>query len=207
MSVGLKQGFVWSEQTLKDYSEKTIMREARLAVVKCEDPGNIKGNVTVTRECTSSSPSQTDTENGTIVSEVSWTFDPFSRAYVANGTYTFQLTKTSTSNGKTCVYKQTNQGAINGDGRLMVIDDPASQQALGYGYLGGGFVAAEVDWTESCQGTAGKGPVTITWLPDIMGFPGTGGVISGTRTKPVCIGNSSSGTETTVYEFSLPPKE
>lgn len=207
MSVGLKQGFVWSEQTLKDYSEKTLMREARLAVVKCEDPGDLKGNVTVTRECTSRLGDQVDTELGTIVSQVGWTFDPASRMYVANGSYDYQLTKTATLGGKSCVYKESFKGNIVGAGRMMIIDDPAMQNLLGYGYSAGGFSEAEVNWTESCRGTAGTGPVTVTWLPDIQGFPGTGGAVSGTRTRPVCIGDGSSGTETTEFEFAIPPKE
>lgn len=33
--VGLKQGFLWSEQTMNNYSENTIMREIRLGVVSC----------------------------------------------------------------------------------------------------------------------------------------------------------------------------
>lgn len=42
MSIGLKQGFVWSDQTLGDFSENTIMREARVAVVACEDEPAVK---------------------------------------------------------------------------------------------------------------------------------------------------------------------
>jgi hypothetical protein len=52
MSIGLKQGFAWSEETLGHYSEDPIMREARLAVVKCGDADPLKGNLDWVEECT-----------------------------------------------------------------------------------------------------------------------------------------------------------
>jgi hypothetical protein len=46
LSIGLKQAFVYTEQTLKDLSEKTTMREVRLAVVPCD--GTWSGTTSVT---------------------------------------------------------------------------------------------------------------------------------------------------------------
>jgi hypothetical protein len=46
LSIGLKQAFAWTEQTLKDLNEKTVMREARLAVVPCD--GTWSGTTSVT---------------------------------------------------------------------------------------------------------------------------------------------------------------
>jgi hypothetical protein len=94
------------------------------------------------------------------------------------------------------------------EGRLTLIDDPTAQQVLGYGYLAGGYVEAQVPASDDCTGNAWVAPVTISWLPDIRGFPAAGGSIEGTRTKPTCIGiDGPGGSEVTTYNFSLPPKE
>ena len=61
LAVGLKAGFEWSEQTLADYSENTIMREARVAVVRCDDAADAKGNMSYAYECTNGSNHQVTT--------------------------------------------------------------------------------------------------------------------------------------------------
>jgi len=83
LSVGLKQGFQWSEQTLNNYSENTIMREARLAVVPCNDSGMLDGNIDVLWECTNPWGSQVDHTVVHTVTKMKWVFDPVSRQYVS----------------------------------------------------------------------------------------------------------------------------
>jgi hypothetical protein len=208
VGVALKQGFAWSEHTLGDYSENTIMREARLAVVKCEDPGPVDGNVNVVWECNyTEGGGGTHHEVASIVSNVKWVWSTQEMLYVSRGTYKYNYTETSTGT-KTCVTTMKSEGSIDGKGRLTLIDDPTARQVLGYGYLGGGDVEAQVPASENCTGNSWVGPITIKWLPDIRGFPAAGGSIEGTRTEPTCIGiDGPGGTEVTTYNFSLPPKE
>jgi len=205
LSVGLKQGFQWSEQTLNNYSENTIMREARLAVVPCNDSGMLDGNIDVLWECTNQWGSQVDHTVVHTVTKMKWVFDPVSRQYVSHGSYTFEYTLTSTAGGITCTDKKFAAGSIANTGRLLVINDPAYQQVMGYGYSAAGYIEAQVTATYSCAGTSLLEGRTIDWLPPIKAYQGTGGSYEGEMTNPSCIGNSSTGTEKVKWSFSVPP--
>jgi hypothetical protein len=210
--VGLKQGFLWSEQTMNDYSENTIMREVRLGVISCGDPvplpAAFEGNIDVVRDCTITGPTQTDHTVEHTVTSVKWVFDPSQMQYISQGTLTFEYTLTSTAGGKTCTDRKTYTGSIAGSGRLQVYNDPASINILGYEYIAGGGVLVDVDVSYSCvTGYAVKEPYTITWLPPIKGIRGTGGSFDGEMTNPSCIGTGSifTGSEKVKWSFSVPP--
>ncbi len=206
LSVGLKQGFLWNEQTLGDYSENTIMREARLMVVKCEDPGKLNGNVDVVWECTIPWGSQVDHEITHAVTSVKWVWSPMERKYIAEGEYTWESVKTVTGSGKTCTTKGSAGGSLEASGRLMVFDDPALQALFGFGYSAAGQIVTQGTMSDDCGGTyPGKVPLTINWLPNVTGFPGTGGSIEGERTNPSCVGGSATGSEKIKFQFSVPP--
>ena len=104
--VTLKQGFLWSEQTINNYSENTIMREVRLGVVSCGDPvplpAAFDGNIDVVWDCTTTTPTQTDHTVEHTVTSVRWVFDPAQMLYTSEGTLTFEYTLTITAGGKTC---------------------------------------------------------------------------------------------------------
>ena len=88
---------------------------------------------------------------------------------------------------------------------MAVITDPAAIQVLGYAYVGGGSAGVTLTRTDTCQVVVPTFEDMIEWMPSIMGLPGTGGMIEGTRTKQTCIGTGSSGMEVTTYSFALPP--
>ena len=208
--VGLKQGFLWSEQTMNDYSENTIMREIRLGIVSCGDPvplpAAFDGNIDVLWDCTTTTPTQVDHEVEHTVTSVKWVFDPSQMQYISQGTLTYEYTLTQTSGGKTCTDKKTYTGSIAGSGRLQVYNDPAYINILGYEYIAGGGVNVDVNVSYSCvTGYAVKEPYTIRWLPPIKGFRGTGGSFDGEMTNPSCVGLSSSGTQKVKWSFSVPP--
>lgn len=206
-SVALKQGFVWSERTLGDYSENTIMREARLAVVACGDPQPLTGNVDVLWECTDTWKSgQIDHETVHTVSDVGWVWDPTLRQYRSVGTYTYASVKTSALNGKTCTFKKSTTGSLTDQGALMIYDDSAAQKLFGFAYSASGQVETTVASSDDCGGTAANIPETIDWLPNVTGYPGTGGSLEGVRTSPSCIGDGFTGSQTVTYQFSVPPK-
>jgi hypothetical protein len=204
LSIGLSEGFVWSEQTLDNYSETTIMREARLMVVPCDNTGALDGNIDVLWECTTTTPTGTDHEVWHIVTNLRWIFDPSEMQYVSQGTFNFDYTYTATAGGITCTGKKSFAGSIANSGRLIVISDPVVQNLLGYGFIGGGFISVQVAATYSCPGTALLENRTIEWLPTITGFPGAGGSYEGEMTVPSCIGNASTGTLKVTWRFSVP---
>jgi hypothetical protein len=207
--VGLKQGFLWSEQTMNDYSENTIMREVRLGVVSCGDavipPGSFEGNIDVVWDCTTTTPTQVDHEVWHTVTKVTWVFDPSIKTYFSQGNFTFEYTFTSTSNGITCTNKKFAAGSIENTGSLVVVNDPAIQNMLGYGYFAAGEINTNVAATYSCAGTSVQEQRTIGWLPPIKAFRGTGGSYEGEIINPSCEGSSSSGTEKVKWFFSVPP--
>jgi hypothetical protein len=204
LSVGLKPAFQWNEQTLKNYSESTIMREARLAVVPC-DTTAFDGNIDVLWDCTTTIADQVDHEVVHTQTKVKWVFDPTQMLYVSQGSFIFDYKLTSTAGGKTCTDTKSAAGNIGATGRLTIINDPAGQKLLGYGYLARGSINTNVTASYSCAGTSRLEPYTITWLPPIKGYLGTGGSIEGEMVNPSCVGSSSSGTETVKWSFSVPP--
>ncbi len=201
LSVGMKPGFVWSEQTLRDLSAN-LMRDARLAVVPCSSAA-VAGNVDVLDSCTSTSAGEAVLTVIHTVSQVTWVYDPASATYVAQGSYTYDYTSTTTGSGSSCTVKKTAVGNIAGNGKLIVISNPAAQNALGYGYTASGDLDALAAVSNGCAGTADNETVTVTWLPLIKAFTGTGGSYDGETVTPICGG---SGTETVTWSFSVPPQ-
>jgi len=176
LGIGLKQGFAWSDQTLGDYSENTIMREARLAVVKCSDPGNANGNLTLESECT--------TQNGKdhtvskITANVSWEWQ-MGVKYLPRGNYTYKSVRTV---GSACTQTSTASGSIDDTGWLFVFNQERSKE-LGYGYEARfvnwpAKVTTSIAGNSNC-GIAGTNPVDIDWIPVMHGYLGTGGAIEG----------------------------
>jgi hypothetical protein len=222
-SVALKQGFVWSEQTLGDYSENTIMREVRLGVVPCGDPKPQdkpgEGNVKVEQEWTVTGPDGViERGNVLIVSKVSLVWNPAVQMYESIGTFTYDKTVTRGSS-------TTNKSATgSANGIVKVIDDPTMRKVLGYGYVAGGTSKAmttEIFTSVDIQGKMTTSTNTyslgIDWLPDVRGFPETGGIIEGVRTKPIgsdggepigpnSTGLSSTGLEKITYNLGVPAK-
>ena len=197
LSIGLKAGFDWSEQTLGDYSENTIMREARLAVVKCRDPGNANGNLTLESECT--------TQNGKdhtlskITADVSWEWQ-MGVKYLPRGTYTYKSVRTV---GSACTITSTAAGSIDDTGWLFVFDQARTKE-LGYGYE-----ARFVNWPAKVTSThSGNSncnidstlPVDIDWVPVMHGYLGTGGAIEGEMQAPGCASDQFS---TLKWSFSV----
>ena len=209
--VGLKQGFLWSEQTMNDYSENTVMREIRLGVVSCGDPvpppAAFDGNVDVVWDCTTDNGYQVDHEVEHIVTKVRWVYDPAVKVYVSQGSFTFEYTLTSTTyEGKSCTNKKTAAGSIGASGRLMIVNDPAAQNVCSCGYYAIGEIATNVAASSTCEGTTpGIEPRVIGWLPLIKAYTGTGGSYEGDMTNPSCVGLSSTGTEKVKWSFSVPP--
>jgi hypothetical protein len=204
LSVALKSGFSWNEQTLKDYSLGTIMAEARAAVVAC-DNATQDGNVDVAWDCLDTGLMQVDHEMWHTKAQVTWVWNPASMLYLSQGSYTYDQIKTSTLNGKTCTYQSSAAGDIGNTGTLMVVNDAAYANLVGYGYSATGEVMATAAFSDDCGGTPSMGPVTIDWLPPIKAFPATGGAFEGTQTTPSCVGTSSTGTQIVTWGFSVPP--
>jgi len=196
MSIGLKQGFAWSEETLGHYSEDTIMEEARRAVVKCGDAESLKGNLDWVVECTTGPHHQLLH----LVANVSWVWkknDPVT--YFSQGTFTYSSVDTfsGSGGGKGCVREWSATGSHTGHGVLFIMDNPYRYQVQS----GGIDVPATI--TNSCGGGSTKGIQTIAF-PLIEGIPGTGGSLEGVRTNPSC--NSSAGSSDVVkWAFSVPP--
>jgi hypothetical protein len=195
LAVGLKQGFVWSEQTLGDYSENTIMREARLAVVKCGDPGNPSGNLKFDSECTVSATDHTVTH---FVGNVTWVWQAGVK-YVPTGDYTYSVLRTA----GTCTEKSSAAGRLEGTGWLFVFDDPERQKELGYGYEARfNNIPATVAFERSC-GVSATLKSDIDWLPVMHGFQGAGGKIEGVAPGNGCRAGQPA---TLKWSFSIPPK-
>ena len=207
LSVGLKPVFLWSEQTLNDYSENTIMRESRLTVVPCDEASALDGNIDVLWECTTDNGYQVDHEVWHIVTKVRWVYDPAVKGYVSQGSFTFEYTLTGTTyEGKSCTDKKTAAGSIGASGRLMIVNDPAAQNVCSCGYYAIGEIATNVAASSTCEGTTpGIEPRTIGWLPLIKAYTGTGGIYEGEMTNPSCVGSSSTGTEKVKWAFFVPP--
>jgi hypothetical protein len=201
MAVGLKQGFAWSEQTLGDYSENTIMREARAAVVKCGDPGNPAGNLDLLAECQFGPNDHTVTH---ITANVSWEWQ-MGVKYLPRGNYTFSSIRKV---GSSCTITSTAAGSIDDTGYLFVFDDPARQKELGYGYE-----ARFVNWpakvTIVASGASNCGISTtlqqdVDWIPTMHGYRGTGGDIEGVMPGPACNPGQPS---TLKWAFNIPPSK
>jgi hypothetical protein len=211
-AVALKQGFVWSEQTLSAYSENTIMREARLAVVPCKDtpPPSPKGNVEVVTTRTIAWGSQVDRLEETIRSNVSWRWNPARMQYDAEGGFVFSRTESSTAGGKTCTKRLTATGSLEGSGAMQTFTHPAAAQTLGYEYLAAGQADADAKATfEGC----GSGPfvstmsVTVDWLPAVKGLlSNMSGELTGVPGSNAGEGRPTdqTGTMTVKWKFALP---
>ena len=200
LSVGLKPAFLWSEQSLGNYSENTIMREARLAVVPCDDSTSLNGNIDVLWDCNDPiGPTHTVIH---IVTKLKWVHHPTLNEYISQGTYTFEYTVTYPG----CTDKKSAIGSIGTTGTLIIINDRYTQDLLGYGYIAGGFLTAKVAATYSCTSNgSGQENYTIDWLPKITGAPSTSGSYEGETTIPWCGGSLATGTEKIKWAFSVPP--
>jgi hypothetical protein len=193
LAVGLKDGFVWSEQTLGDYSEKTIMREARLAVVKCDPPGNPNGNLQYESECTIGK----DHTITRLIANVTWEWQAGVK-YLPQGDYTYSKVRTV----GTCTEQSSAAGPLAGTGYLFVFDDKARQKELGYGYEARfNNIPAVVTMSRSC-GEGARLQADIDWIPVMHGFPGAGGKLSGVMPAPGC---QASQPAKLTWDFSIPP--
>jgi hypothetical protein len=198
VSVGLKQGFLWNEETLKDFSENTIMREVRLQVVPCNKDTTVAGNIDYQWECTEFSGAYTYIHT---VTQVTWVYDPSTNLYNARGTYTFNYKHTASG----CTDTKTATGSIDNTGTLVTIDDLASQNALGFSYGAAGGLDAQVAAVYSCPPSSGTERFTVNWLPAIKGAPGSTS-FSGKIVNDQACGGDANGTETIIWDFSVPPK-
>lgn len=182
------------------------MREARLTVIPC-DTGP-EGNIDVLSDCTVSGPINVTRTVEHIVTKVAWIYDPQTTQYFSQGSYSIDYAQTITGGGTSCTIKKTGAGLIGNSGMLMVINDPAVQQLLGYGYIADGNVDAQVSMTSDCQGYSPQMQNwTVKWLPQIKAFTGTGGSYSGEMTIPLCGGGADSGTEKVTWSFTVPPSK
>jgi len=203
MAVGLKQGFAWSEQTLGDYSENTIMREARVAVVKCGDPGNAAGNLDFVSECQAGPRDHTVTH---ITADVSWEWQVGIK-YVPHGNYKYSSIRTVGNAG--CTITSTASGSIDNTGYLFVFSDPAQIKQQGYGYEAR-FVnwPAQVTIVAAAVSSCGISTTLrqdIDWIPTMHGYLGTGGGMEGVMPGPACKPGQPS---TLKWSFSAPaPKK
>jgi hypothetical protein len=196
MGVGLKQGFAWSDQTLGDYSENTIMREARVAVVKCGDPGNASGNLDLVAV---SQMAPNDITTTHITANVSWEWQ-MGVKYLPRGSYKYS----SIRNVGTCTITSTAAGSIDDTGWLFVFDQARTKE-LGYGYE-----ARFIHWPGNVTISAapssciarGVSTTLFDAVPsDFMmhGYLGTGGAIEGTMTPAPGWGENS----TLKWSFSV----
>ena len=202
LSIGMKQGFLYSEQTLTDYSINTIMREAQLAVVPCKD-STFAGDIDVVDSCLTSGSIDVEKTIIHTQTKVSWTYDAQKGIYTPQGTYNFTYTSTRTPNGggSVCIDKKTAIGNIDGTGNLILIDNPAAARALGYDYTATGDLQAQVAASYTCPPSAANENYAVYWLPLIKGFSTSG--YAGSSITPICGGQ---GTETVKWSFSVPPK-
>jgi hypothetical protein len=202
LSIGMKQGFIYSEQTLTDYSINTIMREAQLAVVPCSD-STFAGNIDVVDSCLISGSVDVEMTIIHTQTKVSWTYDAQKGVYTPQGTYnfTYTSTRTPTGGGSVCIDKKTAIGNIDGTGNLILIDNPTAARALGYDYTATGDLQAQVAASYTCPPSAANESYAVYWLPLIKGFSTSG--YTGSSITPICGGQ---GTETVNWSFSVPPK-
>lgn len=199
MAVGLKDGFAWSEQTLGDYSENTIMREARLAVVKCGDPGNASGNLDLSSEC---QRGPNDHEVSHLTADVSWEWQ-MGVKYLPRGNYTYSSIRKVGNAG--CTITSTATGSIDDTGYLFVFNDPAQIKQQGYGYEARFVnIPAKVTIVAAAVSSCGISttlPTDIDWIPIMRGYLGTGGSMSGEMQGPACKAGQPS---TLKWSFSVP---
>jgi hypothetical protein len=187
MSIGLKDGFFWSEQTLGDYSENTIMREARVAVVKCSDEGaDAKGNLTYMLDCTNGTGNSSSRIQLNIVANVDWRWK-VGVLYRPEGTYVY--TQTETLGGGKCVATGTASGSIVQDhGTMFVRRTRAEEQNARYGYeirfVGPQFM---VNYKSSCRPPYSL-PGSLHIFEGIHGPNGSTGMITGQQTNTTCNG-------------------
>lgn len=201
MAIGLKQGFIWNEQTLKDISENTIMREVRLFVVSCDNIEPFEGMIDVVHDCTESGSIDVTRTQWHIQTRIKWVYDPTRAMYVSQGTYAFNYKQTITGSGSTCAIIRSSAGELGTSGSLIVIDDPTVQNYLGYGYIADGNLDAQVDVTSDCPGyTITKENWTVTWLPQIKAFREGGGGFAGEKTDSC----GSGGYEKVTWSFTVP---
>jgi len=205
VGAALTSGFSSNDATLRDYTNGTIMREARAAVVACDDPGSLRGNIDVLMTCDSTLGSQTDHETWHTVSSVGWVWNPAAQQYHSVGTTMYEHVHTTMSATGTCTLTETCTGDLTNQGAIAVIPDQAAAQILGYGYVGGGNANVYGTRVTTCPANSGPFDDMIEWLPTIMGFPGVGGQIEGMKTEPYCVGTGSSGTKVWTWSFALPP--
>jgi hypothetical protein len=173
MGVGLKHGFAWSDQTLGDYSENTIMREARVAVVKCGDPGNASGNLDLTA-VQQTTPNDITTTH--VTANVSWEWQVGVK-YLPRGTYNFS----SIRKVGECTETISATGSIDDSGYLFVFDQARTKE------LGHGYEARFVRWPGTLTLTRSPSKCGISGVinnevptpPQMEGYLGTGGAIEG----------------------------
>jgi hypothetical protein len=166
LSIPAKQAFEWSEKTLDNISE-TLMREVRLAVVRCDDSG-LKGNIDILY-----TDWMQQLEVTHIVTKVNWVLDPgipCNCYYIAQGSYTYEYTLTTESGPR----KITAAGSIDGTGTLQIINDPNLKIMVGCDYLAQGSLFTHLVNFDNQEYLA-----TIAWLPGIKAYLGPGGSFEG----------------------------
>lgn len=198
LAVGLKAGFAWSEQTLADYSENTIMREARVAVVRCEDPTDAKGNMSYIYDCTMGNIH----ELTTVEASVTWEWK-VGVLYLPKGSYKFKHVRTV---GGQCVETKTAQGRLEGTGDLAVFNNREIERERGYGYEGR-FVnfPMQVTTTNTCGEKEYRNytaPQDFNGLPVFRGTPSAGGQLKGSMPGQSCAGRPGA---TLTWDFAIPP--
>ena len=115
IAVGLKQGFAWNEQTLKDISENSIMHDVRSYIVPCND-SPMKGNIEVVHDCTDNGPIGTTRTYWHIQTEVTWIYDPLKADYYSMGNYTFDYKQTISGGGSSCEINRSSAGDLGASG-------------------------------------------------------------------------------------------
>ena len=197
-SIPAKQGFVWSEKTLDNYSENTIMREARLAVVPCDNSWALVGKIDVLTERTDDITNENSVEH--ITTNVKWVLDPtFPCAcrYVSQGNFTYDYTDIRDS----CTFKGTASGNIGSTGFLA--SDPGLQQIIGFDYYAAGQIEIQVDASSNC-GDSHTYSKVIDWLPLVKANLGPDSTYAGETSE-----TNISGTTTVKvkWSFSVTPSK
>ena len=198
LAIGLKAGFAWSEQTLADYSENTIMREARVAVVRCDDAADAKGNMSYIYDCTMGNTH----ELTTVEASVTWEWK-VGVLYLPKGSYKFKHVRTV---GGQCVETKTAQGRLEGTGNLAVFNNREIEREKGFGYEGR-FVnfPMQVTTTNTCGEKEYRNytaPADFNGLPVFRGTPSAGGQLKGSTPGQSCAGRPGA---TLTWDFAIPP--
>ncbi|HEY0243035.1 MAG TPA: hypothetical protein VGC52_10255 [Gemmatimonadaceae bacterium] len=198
LAIGLKAGFAWSEQTLADYSENTIMREARVAVVRCDDAADAKGNMSYIYDCTMGNTH----ELTTVEASVTWEWK-VGVLYLPKGSYKFKHVRTV---GGQCVETKTAQGRLEGTGNLAVFNNREIEREKGFGYEGR-FVnfPMQVTTTNTCGEKEYRNytaAADFNGLPVFRGTPSAGGQLKGSTPGQSCAGRPGA---TLTWDFAIPP--